>query len=98
MLPQVNLFQMLCLAAVRFALIVDMLPFVNCNMEFFHRSVHDILAKTANGINRCVHNLTATTEESAPPSPRETEQSDLLNEMKRRKHNNATNTVQKQEV
>lgn len=51
---QVNLFQMFCLAAVRFTLLVEMLPFVNSNTEFFYQSVREILAKTESGVNRCL--------------------------------------------
>lgn len=43
---------MLCLAAVRFVLIVEMLPFVNSKVEFFYQSVREIIAKTENGVNR----------------------------------------------
>lgn len=45
---------MLCLAAVRFVLIIEMLPFVNSKVEFFYQSVREIIAKTENGVNRCL--------------------------------------------
>lgn len=38
--------------AHRFALLVEMLPFVNQKMEFFHKNVQLMLKKTARGIHR----------------------------------------------
>ncbi|TYZ67386.1 hypothetical protein PybrP1_001697 [[Pythium] brassicae (nom. inval.)] len=52
---QVNLFQLLCLAASRFAAIVDRLPFVNRDARFFHRSIREIIGKTESGIKQCIH-------------------------------------------
>ena len=48
----VNLFQMLVVAAHRFIILVEMLPFVNRDMRFFHECIHQILKKTVKSIRR----------------------------------------------
>lgn len=48
----VNLFQMLVVAAHRFTILVEMLPFVNRDMLFFSNSVRRILKKMTKGIHR----------------------------------------------
>ncbi|CAH0491660.1 unnamed protein product [Peronospora farinosa] len=48
----VNLFQMLVVAAHRFIVLVEMLPFVNRDMHFFHECIHQILQKMVKGIRR----------------------------------------------
>ncbi|CAI5722949.1 unnamed protein product [Peronospora destructor] len=48
----VNLFQMLIVAAHRFMILVEMLPFVNRDMHFFHECIHQILKKMVKGIRR----------------------------------------------
>lgn len=57
---QVNLFQLLCLAASRFAVLVAMLPFVNRDVRYFHRSICEIIGKTEKGINLCVLHAAAS--------------------------------------
>ncbi|KAG6612579.1 Telomerase catalytic subunit/reverse transcriptase TERT [Phytophthora cinnamomi] len=48
----VNLFQMLVVAAHRFTILVEMMPFVNRDMHFFHECIHRILKKMSKGIHR----------------------------------------------
>lgn len=48
----VNLFQMLIVAAHRFTILIDMLPFVNHDMHFFRECIHQILKKMVKGIYR----------------------------------------------
>ncbi|RLN95396.1 hypothetical protein BBJ28_00012193 [Nothophytophthora sp. Chile5] len=68
---QVNLFQMLCLAAHRFTILLEMLPFVNHDMQFFHESVHEILAKTTKGIHRSLHlGLETDTQQEPKAAPK----------------------------
>lgn len=49
---QINLFQMLCLMAHRFTLLMEMLPFLNRTMAFFCESALAVLKKTTKGIHR----------------------------------------------
>lgn len=67
-----NLFQLLSLAAVRFVLIVDMLPFVSRNAQFFYDSMCDVIGATARGIARCLDVAGAS---SAPLNVRLTQDS-----------------------
>ncbi|KAE9288033.1 hypothetical protein PF001_g20705 [Phytophthora fragariae] len=48
----VNLFQMLVVAARRFTILIEMLPFVNRDMHFFHGCILRILKKMTKGIHR----------------------------------------------
>ncbi|KAG6947811.1 hypothetical protein JG688_00015395 [Phytophthora aleatoria] len=47
----VNLFQMLVVAAHRFTILIEMLPFVNRDMHFFHCCILRILKKMTKGIH-----------------------------------------------
>lgn len=47
----VNLFQMLVVAAHRFTILIDMLPFVNRDMQFFHGCMLRVLKKMTKGIH-----------------------------------------------
>uniref|UniRef100_H3H6H1 Telomerase reverse transcriptase n=1 Tax=Phytophthora ramorum TaxID=164328 RepID=H3H6H1_PHYRM len=49
---RVNLFQMQIVAAHRFTILIEMLPFVNRDMHFFHECIHRILKKMTKGIHR----------------------------------------------
>ena len=60
----VNMFQMLMLAAHRFTVLVEMLPFVNRDMRFFHESIHQILSKMAKTIHRSLGPGSATKKTS----------------------------------
>ncbi|ETI35818.1 hypothetical protein F443_17915 [Phytophthora nicotianae P1569] len=51
---RVNLFQMLLVAAHRFTILIDVLPFVNRDMNFFHNCMLRVLKKMTKGIH---HNL-----------------------------------------
>ncbi|KAL4138556.1 hypothetical protein PRIC2_002061 [Phytophthora ramorum] len=49
---RVNLFQMQIVAAHRFTILIEMLPFVNRDMHFFHECIHRIPKKMTKGIHR----------------------------------------------
>ncbi|KAL4177207.1 hypothetical protein KRP22_002141 [Phytophthora ramorum] len=49
---RVNLFQMQIVAAHRLTILIEMLPFVNRDMHFFHECIHRILKKMTKGIHR----------------------------------------------
>jgi hypothetical protein len=63
----VNIFQMLVVAAQRFTLLLEMLPFVNRDMHFFHECIHRILKKMVKGIHRSVE--LASESEAEPNQP-----------------------------
>ncbi|CAH0516411.1 unnamed protein product [Peronospora belbahrii] len=63
----VNLFQMLIVAAHRFSTLVEMLPFVNRDMHFFHKCILQILKKMTKGIHHSLE-LDVAESDSANPS------------------------------
>ena len=60
----INMFQMLMLTAHRFTILVEMLPFANCGMRFFHESIRQILHKMVKTVHRSLEPGEATKKTS----------------------------------
>ncbi|KAE9036345.1 hypothetical protein PR002_g7137 [Phytophthora rubi] len=60
----VNLFQMLVVAARRFTILIEMLPFVNRDMHFFHECILRILKKMTKGIHRSLELVSESGQKS----------------------------------